>query len=438
MAIRDRVEEAWPCWRRSPWRPVSVSPKSAAAGPKRPFPQHVAYVTGSIKPSHKPQSELDTKVKHFYGAWKAKFLRHGCGTGNYYVYLGPQSDIGEGIPISVSEAQSYGMLIVVHMAGHDTGAKRIFDGLYRFFKAHPSQHDPYLMAWRQLDDCRDSSDPNSATDGDLSIAHALLLAHAQWGSDKGINYRAEALNIINAIREHEVHPISDLPQLGDWVHPTYPTEYNAVRTSDVMPEHFREFWHASGKTVWKATLDESYALLDTLQRLHAPLTGLIPDFAVDTHTSPRPAPDGFKGEPRPGVYDYNACRAPWRLAVDYLLNGDLRAKRLVVRMEDWILRETGGDIYQLYAGYRLNGTPIVGYNYVCHTGAFGVGAMVDARYQSFLNRIWDDVAITFIDTPATITGRPCACSTCSSCPATGGRHRPDADSVRAKVRPPGR
>ena len=290
---------------------------SAAAGPRRPFPQHLAYVAGSIKPNHKPQSELDTKVKQFYAAWKAKFLRQGCGAGNYYVYLGPQSDIGEGTPISVSEAQSYGMLIVVHMAGRDAGAKRLFDGLYRFFKAHPSQHDPYLMAWRQLDDCRDSSDPNSATDGDLSIAHALLLAHVQWGSDNGINYRAEALKIINAVRAHDIDPVSDLPQLGDWVHPTYPTEYNAVRTSDVMPEHFREFWQASGKAVWKATLDESYALLDTLQRLHAPLTGLVPDFAVDTHSSPRPAPNGFKGEPRPGAYDYNACRAPcaWRSTI---------------------------------------------------------------------------------------------------------------------------
>ena len=76
----------------------------------------------------------------------------------------------------------------------------MFDGLYLFFRDHPSQHDPDLMAWRQMGDCASSDDPNSASDGDLNIAFGLLLAHAQWGSGGTINYRAEALKVLAAIR----------------------------------------------------------------------------------------------------------------------------------------------------------------------------------------------------------------------------------------------
>jgi hypothetical protein len=54
----------------------------------------------------------------------------------------------------------------------------------------------------------------------------------------------------------------------------------------------------------------------------------------------------------------------------------------------------GTDIYRIYGGYYLNGTPTVGWNYVCFTGSFGVGAMLNPAHQGLLNRIWDDVAHT--------------------------------------------
>ena len=75
------------------------------------------------------------------------------------------------------------------------------------------------MAWRQLGSCASSSDRNSASDGDLNIAFGLLLAHMQWGSTGPINYRAEALKVLAAIRQHVIHPATDLVQMGDWVAP---------------------------------------------------------------------------------------------------------------------------------------------------------------------------------------------------------------------------
>lgn len=380
------------------WEPPAAS---AAEPPRRPFPQFRAYAAGSIMPNHVTRPALARKVTRFYAAWKNAFLRRGCGPDRYYVYLGPQSPTSEGVPISVSEGQAYGMVIVAYMAGHDREARQIFDGLYRFYRDHPSQHDADLMAWRQLAGCQSSSDRNSASDGDLTMAYALLLADAQWGSAGPVDYRAGAQALLAAIRRHEVHPASDLPQLGDWVHPAYPREYEAVRPSDLAPGQFRAFWRATGDPRWKATLDASYRALDRMQRQHAPATGLLPDFMEQAAGgSPRPAAPGFKGEPQAGNYSFNACRVPWLVAVDYLASGEGRARAVVKRIEDWMVATTGGDIYKLYAGYELNGTSTVGYNHVCFTGAAGIGAMIDARHQAWVNRIWDDIALESVDTPS--------------------------------------
>lgn len=377
---------------------------AADATPRRPFPQHVAYASGATKPNHVSQAVLDQKVARFYQAWKHAFVRSGCGPGRSYIYLGPQPSGRDGVSISVSEGQGYGMIITAFMAGHDVGARQIFDGLYDFYRDHPSQNHPDLMAWRQLSSCQSSSDRNSAVDGDLSIAYGLLLADKQWTSAGRINYRAQALAVLAAIREQEIHPATSLPQMGDWVDPAYPREYNALRSSDLKPGYFRAFAQATGHPAWRATLNAGYGMLDRMQGLHAPATGLLPDFVLDTTTRPRPADPGFVNEPRAGTYAFNACRLPWLVALDYLHSGDKRARTVVSRIEDWALNATGGDIYKFYAGYTLSGKPTVSYNYVCFTGALGVGAMVDRKYQAWLNRLWDDIAVETVADPADYYG----------------------------------
>ena len=108
-----------------------------------PFPQHTEYHT-HIKPSQYTQDQLDDQVKAFYEAWKAKYLINGCEDDQYYVFF------DEGNTVTVSEGMGYGMMIVPIMAGYDPDARTYFDGLYRYYKAHPSHIMPYLMAWKQI------------------------------------------------------------------------------------------------------------------------------------------------------------------------------------------------------------------------------------------------------------------------------------------------
>src|SRR6185436_2654698 len=163
-------------------------------GPRHPFGSHFfSYTNGSIRPSGTQQS-LDATTTAFYTSWKAARLVNGCG--GYYVSFG-----GKGKdPLFVSEGHGYGMLIAALMAGFDSNAHTIFDGFYDVFRKYPSINNGDLMGWAVLKGCALSSSasdlPDSATDGDLDIAFALLLADKQWGSCGRINYLAEAKKVI--------------------------------------------------------------------------------------------------------------------------------------------------------------------------------------------------------------------------------------------------
>ena len=137
-----------------------------------PFPQHYQYMQGSIKPSNHSQTQLDNDVASFYNSWKARYFKNNCGANQYYVWFGDEDPSA----ICVSEGQGYGMLIAAYMAGYDSNAETIFDGLYNFYKAHPSSINSNLMAWQQGTSCTDINGVDAATDGDMDIAYALLLA----------------------------------------------------------------------------------------------------------------------------------------------------------------------------------------------------------------------------------------------------------------------
>jgi endo-1,4-beta-D-glucanase Y len=353
-----------------------------SSGAAQPFGNHGRdYFTGSILPSHLSQAQRDDAVRDFYDAWKADYLKSGCGAGRYYVASGNGR-------LTVSEAHGYGMLISAFMAGHDPQAKAIFDGLVRYYEDHPSSITPSLMSWAQNSSCQNVDGDNSATDGDLDIAYALLLADKQWSSGGAINYRELAEEIIDGIRAGEVDSGVTYVQLGDWARTG--VHGRATRSSDFMPSHFETFAAVTGDTGWRQIRDRSYGIMETLQANFAPQTGLLPDFIEDAATTPNPAYPGFLETNNDGNYAYNACRTPWRIATDYMLNGTARSKTIAQRMNTWIRQRTGNDPGNILPGYNLSGGQSAG-NYfdLAFIAPFGVAAMVDASNQTWLNSVWD-------------------------------------------------
>ncbi|TAL62418.1 MAG: hypothetical protein EPN88_13285, partial [Bacteroidetes bacterium] len=122
---------------------------------KRPFPQHTVYDKSTIMPANHSRAEMDKSVIEYYNLWKSSYVRNNCSDQKQY-YVWDNEDLEENETlrsICVSEGQGYGMLITVLMAGFDKDAKTIYDGMYKFYRAHPSKRSEYLMSWSILSGC---------------------------------------------------------------------------------------------------------------------------------------------------------------------------------------------------------------------------------------------------------------------------------------------
>jgi len=350
----------------------------------KPFPQHTSYSKGSIKPNHISQQVMDNALENFYTQWKKHYIKNIHNNTESYVWFEEP-----GNKQCVSEGQGYGMVITALMAGYDPLAKTTFDNLFRYYKAHPSNRGKHLMAWAQNTDGKDV-DPGSATDGDLDIAYSLLLANTQWGSSGNINYLQEARAMISDIMKYEINQKTWSVMLSDDIE-WDSKDYSDTRTSDFMPANFKAFRQATGDSRWGKVIDNSYKLFAQMQDKYSPDAGLVPDFIVHINTSPKPASPHYLESVYDGYYNYNACRVPWRIGVDYLLTGDERSKTFVQKINKWIRETTSNNTYNLSAGYTLAGNDIKGryFEALSFITPFAVSAMVNQKNQQWLNKVWD-------------------------------------------------
>lgn len=367
----------------------------------RPFPQHVKYSEGTIKPNKVEQSTMDKSVEKFYEIWKKAYLRHNCADVQQY-YILDDEDVEKSErfrSICVSEGQGYGMLITVLMAGYDSNAHAIYDGMYKFVKAHPSKASANLMAWSILNGCVTNvkhDNQSSATDGDFDIALSLLMASAQWGDSGTINYKAEALKMLAAILKHEINQRKHTILLGDANVPE-DYDYNDIRSSDFMPAHLHVFNQYLPDKMWLQTQKQTYSILHKIQTQYSPKAGLVPDFIVYRKGKYLPATPNYLESKYDGHFYYNACRVPLRVALDRLLFSNKQADTLLGRFNDWIQDACQNNIDKITYGYYLNGTKIKkGYttvpSYVC---PIAVSAMLNSENQEWLNDLWRYIADEF-------------------------------------------
>jgi endo-1,4-beta-D-glucanase Y len=350
----------------------------------RPFPQHFAYFEGVIIPNHISQKELDDTVSSFYNQWKATYLKKSICSDSYYIWAENSGKNHQ----CVSEGQGYGMIIVALMAGYDTMSQNLFDGLFKYFKEHPSKRSQYLMSWAQSKDC-EKFEESSAADGDIDIAFSLLLANSQWTSKGRINYLQEAINVIGAIEEQEINKNSfNILQSNSIENDS--KDYFDMRSSDFISSEIRAF-SFTGNKIWSSVLDNNYKLFSFLQKEYSPGIGLVPDFIQNINTKPKPARRFYLESKYDGIYNFNACRVPWRIATDYIMNGDRRAKEFVEPINKWIRETTDGNPDNISAGYTLSGDDLKTRNFeaLSFISPFAISAMVDRKNQIWLNKLWD-------------------------------------------------
>ncbi|GAA1766641.1 glycosyl hydrolase family 8 [Luedemannella helvata] len=357
----------------------------AARAPAVPFGGHRrSYAPGALRPTG-TRADVDARVVALYRQWRAAFVRTHC-VGAHVI--SPDAEV----PV-VGEAQGYGLLVAAYLAGADPGARELFDAILGYVLAHPSSRDGDLLAAEQDAYCRDVNGGDSATDADLDIAYALLLAHRQWGSRGRHDYRVLALRRIAAIARSEVDPVTHLLRLGDWA--TGSGELaRTSRTSDWMLDHLRAFRRATGDPYWDMVRRAHQRALSNLLAGPGAGTGLVPDFVVDTHAAPRPAAGRVLESEHDGQYSWNACRVPLRVGVDAVTSGDARSVAAARAVTRWVRRATGGDPAAVSSGYALDGTPLAAGAHPAFVAPLAVAALSDPTAQPWLDALWRHLVAT--------------------------------------------
>jgi endo-1,4-beta-D-glucanase Y len=315
----------------------------------RPFPQNVNYSFG-----FKPNTINYKEAQNTYNKWKELYLVE-C-NGGYRVNC-------EGQDETRVEAIGFGTILTAYF-----GDKNEFDGLYSFYKIKRTENANNMMAWNVS--CNGINDPGSATDGDIDVAFALIVAYNQWGG----NYLNEAKNIIQVIKNSVVTTCDSLLALA----PGYSKEseigpmWGGCNLTDIQyytPAFFRIFAEVTGDNTWNKLADDTYTILNAAANIK---TGLVPDWQ-----SVKGIPGG--NSDRIPFFRYDACRVPWRMALDYLWNGNEQAYKWCTKISNWAYKIGPENIMD---GYNLDGTPIGTYHNSAFVGGFAVSAMCNSQMIS--------------------------------------------------------
>jgi endo-1,4-beta-D-glucanase Y len=351
----------------------------------KPYPQAVNY-PNCIKPNNVTQAAMNTSVSSYYDYWKSKYLKNNLTSlpGGYYVKGDITGDADGYTPLGSSEGQGYGMVITVLMAGYDPNARTIYDGLFKTARAYRSSQNNNLMGWVVADKAAAQGHFDSATDGDIDIAYSLILAHYQWGSGGTINYLNEAKKMItNGLKVSNVTTGNRL-NLGDW---DAKSALN-TRPSDWMMSHMRAFYQETNDATWLNVINNLYAVFTQFSNAYSPTTGLISDFVVKN--PPEPAPRNYLDEfPETNEYNYNACRVPLRIVMDYALYGSTDALTISNKLVTWIKQKTGGNPASIIDGYKLNGSNTGSGTEAVFIAPFVAASVTSANNQAFLNSGWN-------------------------------------------------
>lgn len=319
--------------------------------------------------STKHISSVDEKtIKQHYRIWKEDFL---IGT-NHAKFVRTNTDKDQ----TLSEAQGYGMLITVMAAKQKIGNKESFDQLTQYYLNHCLSENNSLMAWRQNlvnnQMVSTRAEKTSATDGDLDIAYALILADEQWGSNGKFNYHLLASELIDSIKKWEINSETGLPKVGNWAN-SAETE-KIVRTSDLITAYFRKFASFTHDGSWTKIAQNSQRVLSNLSGQNK--SGLMADFVT---VSGRQLTIGkVKANQVASKYDadygFNACRIPWRVAFDYQLNRSRVSKEIVMKMNKFFAKRKS-----ITTVYKITGEPVEEYKNVAFTAPVAYAAQVTSN-----------------------------------------------------------
>ena len=266
----------------------------------------------------------------WYASWKS----------NYYVPCGSgQARIanGQGSSNTVSEGIGYGMLLAVGNADKTT-----FDALWAYYQANADVNG--LMNWSINGCTTGNNNAYAATDADEDVAMALVQADSKWGG-----YKTSATSLIGLIKKYET--VAGTPS---YLSPGDAANNGGQGPGVVNPSYFAPgYWHVWATYVndsfWNQLATDAYTMLAQYQTIsiadptNTSYTGaLVPEWGT------------IQGKVQGGAnYGYNACRTPWRVAVDYAWSGTSAAQTFLQNVSTFI--DSRGGLASIATAYANNG-----------------------------------------------------------------------------------
>ncbi|HEX7669185.1 MAG TPA: glycosyl hydrolase family 8 [Polyangiaceae bacterium] len=344
----------------------SRGPTPARAGIRFPFPQNREAPRCSY-----PSAYRNDQVVAAYTKWKADMVTANGAGGHLRVQRPNEPSLEHGS--TVSEGIGYGMLISVYM-----GDQTLFDELWKYERLWLD--DNGLMDWYINAAGTDRLGTGAATDADEDMAFALVMADRQWGGQGTLDrpYIEYARDQIQRFSEHEIFE-GKLARAGDhW------GDWNRVNISYFAPSYYRVFAAVDQNHVlWDAVLKTVYDTIDNaLNAMNGNQTnGLVPAWCTS---------EGVPGDP--GLYQYDSCRTPFRIGLDWCFSGETRARDYVAKTSRFFAALRADAIAD---GYDLNGTAhpqTPGGHSAAFIGPAAVGAMSDATYRPFVDDAYPALA----------------------------------------------
>ncbi|HYQ01551.1 MAG TPA: glycosyl hydrolase family 8 [Polyangiaceae bacterium] len=347
-------------------------PTPAANGVNFPFPQN-RFSSNCSYPKFR-----NADVKAAYDKWKADTVT-GDGAGGFLRVKRPK-DPGLEDNSTVSEGIAYGMLIAVYM-----GDQSLFDSLWKYEQLWLDKNG--LMDWYISGNGKDRLGEGAATDADEDMAWALLMADKQWGGKGGLNdsYFNIAKHQIEQVYNTEIQDDKLIKPGDTW------GGWSTVNPSYFAPSYYRAFAKASGNNKWNDVLQTSYdTLAKSLNSQNGNAdNGLVPAWCTSDGA---PNPNVWMGKTAPTHYQYDSCRTPFRIGLDFCQNAEQRAQSYVAKTSQFF---SNIGAKQMVDGYDLNGNPrpeFSGGQSAAFLGPAAVGAMSSATYSTFLQDGYDSVA----------------------------------------------
>ncbi|MCL2253906.1 MAG: glycosyl hydrolase family 8 [Lachnospiraceae bacterium] len=423
--------------------PVPESLNETRPKISKPFPWHTSYEVAPMLPSNKTREQLDDKIIALFRQFLINDLivdENSPANKDEFrmVFRHYQSwAIREGsIPVShltVSESHGYGMMMLVYMSGSEdrlsltpeqwiygcADLQAYFNAMLRTVIAFPSVtggDDNKLFAWelngypadgdnrtgyKEIDGIKSApfkrpSSGSCATDGDMDIIFALLLADRQWGSNGEYDYRAYALEMLDSLWRYCVNKDTYTLLLGDWAMLQKTSKLGkATRSSDFILSHLKAFAEVDEAHDWHLVINATYDVIRDIreaENMKGNLNGFLPDFIVREGDEWK-VPDGHVLEgSNDGAFAYNACRIPWRLATDYLLFGnteigDATLFDYIIAPLDEFAQGIGN--MNSFGPFNMDGSSVGWTDPHLFTPPFLLTAAANADDQAWVDKFWD-------------------------------------------------